>query len=58
MVIVDEPSSRLDPITKQRLGRTIERLLADRTGIIIAHRLTTVQIASDILILEEGRIVE
>ena len=58
VVILDEPSSRLDPITEARLGRAIERLLAERTGIIIAHRLTTVQIASDILILEEGRIVE
>ncbi|MBV7330804.1 ABC transporter ATP-binding protein/permease [Chloroflexi bacterium TSY] len=58
VVILDEPTSRLDPMTEQRLGRAIAHLVAGRTGIIIAHRLTTVQVAGDILILEDGRIVE
>ena len=58
LVILDEASSRLDPATEQLLERAIERLLHGRTGIIIAHRLRTVQRADDILILENGSLVE
>jgi ATP-binding cassette subfamily B protein len=54
LVILDEASSRLDPATEQRLERGIDRLLQDRTAIIIAHRLGTVQRADEILILEDG----
>jgi ATP-binding cassette subfamily B protein len=54
LVILDEASSRLDPATEQRLERAIGRLLHDRTAIIIAHRLSTVQRADEILILEDG----
>jgi ABC-type multidrug transport system fused ATPase/permease subunit len=58
LVILDEASSRLDPATEQLLERAIDRLLENRTAIIIAHRLTTVQRAAHILILEEGRMAE
>jgi ABC-type multidrug transport system fused ATPase/permease subunit len=58
LVVLDEASSRLDPGTEQLLERAIDRLLAGRTGIIIAHRLRTVLRADDILILENGRVVE
>ena len=58
LVILDEASSRLDPATEQRIERAIDRLLRDRTAIIIAHRLGTVQRADDILILEQGRALE
>jgi ATP-binding cassette, subfamily B, bacterial len=58
LVILDEASSRLDPATEQLLEKGIDRLLAGRTGIIIAHRLQTVQRADDILILENGRLME
>ena len=58
LVILDEASSRLDPATEQLLERAIDRLLANRTGIIIAHRLATVARADDILILDGGRVVE
>lgn len=58
LVILDEASSRLDPATEGLLERAVDRLLQDRTGIIIAHRLHTVQRADTILILENGRIVE
>ena len=58
LVILDEASSRLDPATEQLLERAIDRLLQDRTGIIIAHRLQTVKRADDILILDNGRSVE
>ena len=42
LVILDEASSRLDPATERLIERAIDRLLAERTGIIIAHRLATV----------------
>ena len=58
LVILDEASSRLDPATEQRLERAIDKLLQNRTAIIIAHRLSTVQRADAIMILESGRIRE
>lgn len=58
LVILDEASSRLDPVTEQLIERAIDRLLHNRTAIIVAHRLATVQRADDILILHSGRILE
>ena len=58
LVILDEASSRLDPMTENLLERAMDRLLQNRTGIIIAHRLRTVQRADEIMILEHGRVVE
>ncbi len=58
VVILDEASSRLDPATEARIEHAVDRLMAGRTGIIIAHRLGTVQRADDIMILDEGRILE
>lgn len=58
LVILDEASSRLDPVTEQLIEQAIDRLLYNRTAIIVAHRLSTVQRADDILILENGRVME
>ena len=58
LVILDEPSSRLDPATEKMLTRAVDRLLENRTGIIIAHRLQTVERVDKILVLADGRIVE
>ena len=58
LVILDEASSRLDPATEQRLERAIDKLLQNRTAIIIAHRLGTVQRADEIMILEGGSVSE
>jgi ATP-binding cassette, subfamily B, bacterial len=58
LVILDEASSRLDPATEQLIERAVDRLLEDRTGLIIAHRLHTVHRADEILVLEDGRIRE
>ena len=58
LVILDEASSRLDPATERKLDQAVDRLLAGRTGIIIAHRLSTLQRVEQILILEEGRVRE
>jgi ATP-binding cassette, subfamily B, bacterial len=58
LVIMDEASSRLDPATEFLIERAIDNLLTNRSAIIVAHRLATVQRADDILILENGRILE
>lgn len=58
LVILDEPSSRMDPATERLLERAMEKLLRNRTAIIIAHRLSTVERADEIMILENGHIRE
>ncbi|HEU4326407.1 MAG TPA: ABC transporter ATP-binding protein [Roseiflexaceae bacterium] len=58
LVILDEASSRLDPATEQLIERAVGRLLRGRTAVIIAHRLSTVQRADTIMLLEGGRIAE
>jgi ATP-binding cassette subfamily B protein len=58
LVILDEASSRLDPATEQKLEAAVGKLLRDRTCIIIAHRLATIQRADCILILENGQVAE
>ncbi len=58
LVILDEASSRLDPETESLIERAVERLMHGRTGVIIAHRLATVQRVDTILIMEGGRVVE
>ena len=58
LIILDEASSRLDPVTENRIEQAISRLFAGRTAIVIAHRLATIQRADEILIIEDGRIVE
>ncbi len=58
LIVLDEPSSRLDPVTERRLEAAMERLLAGRTAIVIAHRLETVERVDEILVMDGGRIVE
>ena len=58
LIILDEASSRLDPATEQLLEQALDRLLADRTCVIIAHRLATVRRADALLILQDGEVAE
>lgn len=58
VVILDEASSRLDPATERFLDAALDRLLAARTTIVIAHHLPTIRRCRDIVILSNGRIVE
>jgi ATP-binding cassette subfamily B protein len=58
LVVLDEASSRLDPHTEALLEDAIDRLLADRTGIVIAHRLRTIERADEVLLLDGGTVVE
>ena len=58
LVILDEASSRLDPATESVVERAVDSLLEGRTAIIIAHRLATLERVDDILIIDDGRVVE
>ncbi len=58
LIILDEPSSRLDPATEARLTEATRRLLSGRTAIVIAHRLETVARADAILVLGGGEVLE
>ena len=58
LIILDEASSRLDPHTLRLVERGVDRLLAGRSGVVIAHRLETVERCDDIMILQDGVVVE
>lgn len=57
-VLLDEASSRIDPLTEERVTRAIDHLLEGRTALVIAHRLSTVERLDQILVLDHGQIVE
>src|SRR5207247_973120 len=58
VLILDEPTSALDSQTEKLLLDALERLMANRTTFLIAHRLSTVRKAHRIVVLDQGRIVE
>jgi len=58
MIVLDEATARLDSITEQKIENALDKLLNNRTTIIIAHHLSTIRRVNDILVLEEGRIAE
>jgi ATP-binding cassette subfamily B protein len=58
ILILDEATSALDAATEARVGQALRRLMAGRTTFIIAHRLSTVRDADEILVFDNGRVVE
>jgi ABC-type multidrug transport system fused ATPase/permease subunit len=58
ILILDEATASVDPLTEVQIQEGLETVFRDRTSIIIAHRLSTVEIADRILVLEHGRIIE
>ncbi len=58
ILLLDEATSNIDTVTEMKLQQAIERLMKNRTSIIIAHRLNTVKIADKIVVLEKGEIIE
>ncbi|QQK04289.1 ABC transporter ATP-binding protein [Burkholderia sp. Bp9017] len=58
VLILDEATSHLDTISEQQIRAALEDLMAQRTSVIIAHRLSTVRNADAILVMEHGRIIE
>lgn len=58
ILVLDEPTSGLDTVTEAELAQTLEQVIGHKTTLIIAHRLSTVERADLILVLEEGRVVQ
>ena len=58
IVVLDEASAKLDPITESMIARALLRLLAGRTGLVVAHRLATLEEVDYLLLLDGGRMVE
>lgn len=58
LVVLDEATARMDPATESRVVGAADRLLRGRTGVLIAHRLGTIQRASRIAVLDQGRVVQ
>lgn len=58
VVILDEATARMDPVTEARVQRATERLLRGRIGIVIAHRLSSVRRCDEVVVLADGEVVE
>ena len=58
VVVLDEATARMDPVTEARVHRATERLLAGRIGIVIAHRLSSVRRCDEVVVLADGEVVE
>lgn len=58
ILILDEATSSVDTRTEKHIEHGMDRLMADRTTLVIAHRLSTVRNANAIMVLENGRIIE
>jgi ABC-type multidrug transport system fused ATPase/permease subunit len=58
VVVLDEATARMDRVTETHVVRAAERLLAGRTGLLVAHRLSTTERAEQVAVLEGGRVVQ
>jgi ABC-type multidrug transport system fused ATPase/permease subunit len=58
LLVLDEATSAVDPGTEVRVNAALERLMAGRTSVTIAHRLSTAEAADEVLVFNEGEIVE
>jgi ATP-binding cassette subfamily B protein len=58
LLVLDEATSAVDPATEQRISQAMEGLARGRTFIAIAHRLSTAEAADEVLVFDDGRIVE
>ena len=58
LVILDEPTADLDPVTEEMFTRSLQDLLLNRTAIVIAHRLKTLNLIDQIAVLNRGKLVE
>jgi ABC-type multidrug transport system fused ATPase/permease subunit len=57
-LILDEPTSSLDPESELLIRQALERLVQDRTVLVVAHRYNTIAHASQVVVMQDGQIVE
>ena len=58
VLILDEATSHLDAISEATVRDALDRLMEGRTTVVIAHRLSTIRDVDNILVLDEGKVVE
>ena len=58
LLVLDEATSAVDPATEVRINRALERLLAGRTSVAIAHRLSTAEAADEVMVFDDGQLVQ
>ena len=58
LLVLDEATSAVDPATELRLQRALAGLASGRTTVTIAHRLSTAETADDVLVFDQGRVVQ
>lgn len=58
LLVLDEATSAVDPALEMRIGRALERLMTGRTSVTIAHRLSTAEQADEVIVFDQGRVVQ
>ena len=58
LLVLDEATSSVDPQLEMRIGRALERLMSGRTSVTIAHRLSTAESADEVVVVDQGRVVQ
>jgi ATP-binding cassette, subfamily B, bacterial len=58
LLVLDEATSAVDPALEMRIGRALETLMSGRTSVTIAHRMSTAENADEVIVFDQGRIVQ
>lgn len=58
VVVLDEATARMDPVTEARVVAAADRLISGRTGVLVAHRLGTIERAEMVAVLDHGRVIQ
>lgn len=58
VVVLDEATARMDPVTEARVVAAADRLISGRTGVLVAHRLGTIERAEMLAVLDHGRVIQ
>lgn len=58
LLVLDEATSAVDPALEMRIGRALERLMTGRTSVTIAHRLSSAESADEVIVVDQGRVVQ
>ena len=58
LLVLDEATSAVDPALEMRIGRALEALMSGRTSVTIAHRMSTAENADEVIVFDQGRVVQ